>query len=103
MDVMEDEYRAKVAKLKVKLNERFTKDQKVKSLTDTIKLAVQQGKIELSGRKVSHNVLMRERLSRLANMMEDLFGGMVFIAPLDLPENSVLSTATKKTGRKFLT
>ena len=45
---------------------------------------------------------MRERLYRLANMLEDLFGGVVFLAPLDVPENTILSSASKRTGRKFL-
>ena len=35
-------------------------------------------------------------------MLEDLFGGVVFLAPLDVPENTILSSASKRTGRKFL-
>jgi predicted nuclease with TOPRIM domain len=40
----------KVEKTKTKLNEIVNKEKRVKVLTDTIRLSVQQGKIELSGR-----------------------------------------------------
>lgn len=96
--------RRKVVSLKNKLIERFTKEQKIKNLIDTIKIAIQQGKIELANSRMSRNTLLRARLTRLANMLEDLFGGMVFIGALDVPENSVLqNTGQKKEGLFYLT
>jgi hypothetical protein len=35
------------------------------------------------------------RLSKLADIVTDLFGGMCFIAPLDVAENASLSSANK--------
>lgn len=87
--------------LKGKLVERTTREQKIKSLVDTIKIAVQQGKIELASKNMSRYTLLRSRLTRLANMLEDIFGGLVFIAPLDVPENSVLQSAQKRGGGKI--
>ena len=42
LDRVETEYRKKISLLKTRLRERVTREQKVKSLVDTIKLALQQ-------------------------------------------------------------
>lgn len=93
----------KIEKTKKKLGDRVHKEAQVKNLSDIIRISLQQGRMEMAGKRVTRSTLMRERLLKLADMLVELFGGLVFIAPLDIAENAALNSASGKSGRRFLT
>lgn len=80
----------KVTNVKEKLHFRLSKEQKIKTLGDTIKIAIQQSKLEMSSSRMSRNTILRARITKLANTFENIFGGIVFISALNVPENAAL-------------
>lgn len=54
------------------------KEEQVKNLSDIIRISLQQGRMEMAGKRVTRSNLMRERLLKLADMLVELFGGYLF-------------------------
>ena len=79
----------------------MSKEQKVKTLTDTIKIAIKQSKLEMSSGRMSKGTILRARLTKLVNTFETMFGGVVMLGPLNVAENASLALTKDPSKNRF--